>query len=326
MDLSVRLGPEPSERWQLSQQMGVTHAVANLPNVDDGDDADPWDYEPLRDMQARFEDHGFEVDVVESRPPMEDVVLGREGREEGIENVCELVENLGRLGVDTYCWVWTENPLGVLRTSRDVEDRGGSLQSQYDHETMEAKGRHPAADEVTEADLWENLEYFLERVVPVAEEAGVDLALHPDDPPVSPVRGIPRLASSVENYERILELYPSERNGVCLCQGNFSLMEEPVPEAIRRLGEKIHFVHFRDVRGTPERFTETWHDDGPTDMAAAIRAYEEVGFDGPIRPDHVATMAGEDREGVQVGNKGRLYAVGYMRGLIDQYHSTRRAE
>ncbi|MEF8852331.1 MAG: mannonate dehydratase [Haloarculaceae archaeon] len=315
MDLSLRLGVEPSERWRLAQQMDVTHAVTNLPNV--GEDADPWAFEPLLEMQNRFGDHGFEVDVIESRPPMEDVVLGRPGRDAQIDAVCELVANMGRLGIDTYCWVWTENPLGVLRTSRTVPDRGDSRQSGYDHAQMQRGPRHPA--DVTETELWENLEYFLERVVPVAEDAGVNLALHPDDPPVSPIRGIDRLVTSVANYERILDLYPSERHGVCLCQGNFALMEEPIPEVIRRLDERIHFVHFRDVEGCPEQFVETWHDDGPTDMAACIRAYEAVGFDGPIRPDHVGAMG---ESGSYDGTRGRLWAIGYMRGLIDQHHST----
>jgi mannonate dehydratase len=248
---------------------------------------------------------------------MEDVVLGREGRDEQIENVKTLLRNMGALDIPVYCWVWTENPLGVLRTSRTIPDRGESLQTGYDHEQMERAGRHEAAD-ITEEELWENLEHFLNEVVPVAEEAGVKMALHPDDPPISPIRGVPRLATSVENYQRILDLYPSEHNGVCLCQGNFALMEKPIPEAIRQFGDRINFVHFRDVEGTPERFQEVWHDEGPTDMLATIEAYDEVGFDGPIRPDHVATMAGDQEEGVQRGNKGRLFAIGYMKGLMEQ--------
>jgi len=140
----------------------------------------------------------------------------------------------------------------------------------------------------------------------------VKLALHPDDPPVESTRGVPRIANSVENYERVLDLHESDHHGVCLCQGNFALMETSVPEAIRRLGDSIEFVHFRDVEGDSERFVETWHDAGPTDMRACVEAYREVGFEGPARPDHVARMAGEEGE----GDRGRLFAVGYMRGLL----------
>jgi mannonate dehydratase len=214
--------------------------------------------------------------------------------------------------------VWTENPVGVVRTSDSVPDRGGSLQSGYDHAWSERGPDHEAAD-VTEDELWENLQYFLDEIVPVAEEAGVNLALHPDDPPISPVRGVPRLVTSVENYERILDMHDSPRHGVTFCQGNFAAMGADVPDAIRRLGEDIHFVHFRDVEGTAESFVETWHDDGPTDMRAAIDAYREAGFEGPIRPDHVARMVGEEgREETMEGytDMGRLFAVGYIEGLL----------
>jgi mannonate dehydratase len=311
MDLSLRMPVEPTQRWRHATQLGVTHAVTNLPRT--AGDVPPWGYEPLLEMRNRFADHGFEVDVIESRPPMEDVVLGREGRDEEIEAVETLLRNMGRLDIPVYCWVWTENPLGVLRTSRSVPDRGDTRQSGYDHEQFERGPRHPAAG-ITEEELWENLEYFLDRVVPVAEEAGVKLALHPDDPPISPVRGVPRLVTDVDAYDRILDLHPSDHHGVCLCQGNFGLMDTPVPEAIRHFGDDVHFVHFRDVEGTPDSFVERWHDDGQTDMAAAIEAYDEVGFEGPIRPDHVGTMDGDEGR----GNLGRLYAIGYMRGLIER--------
>lgn len=118
----------------------------------------------------------------------------------------------------------------------------------------------------------------------MAEEAGVDLALHPDDPPVDSVRGVPRLVNSVENVQRILDLHDSPNHGLTFCQGNYAAMGADIPETIRRFGDRIHFVHFRDVDGTPESFVETWQDDGPTDMLAAIEAYREAGFDGPIRP------------------------------------------
>ena len=131
-----------------------------------------------------------------------------------------------------------------------------------------------------------NLEYFLRQVVPVAERAGVRLAMHPDDPPLSPIRGVGRIMRSVDNYQRLLDLVPSECNGITLCQGNFALMTDDLPAVIRHFGrqKKIFFVHLRDVRGTPERFVETWHDEGQTDLYACMQAYREVGFDGPLAP------------------------------------------
>ena len=126
---------------------------------------------------------------------------------------------------------------------------------------------------VTDEQLWANLEYFLKRVLPVAEKANVKLAMHPDDPPLSPIRGIARIMRSVENFQRLLDLVPSPANGIDLCQGNFTLMTDDLPGVIRQFGKqkKIFFVHFRDVRGTPEKFEETFHDDGKTDMAACMR-------------------------------------------------------
>lgn len=167
--------------------------------------------------------------------------------------------------------------------------------------------------------MWERMAYFLQRVVPVAEKAGVFLAVHPDDPPRSPVRGIGRILTSPENFQRVLDMYPSKHNGMTFCQGNFSAMGVDVPETIRHFGRQgaIKFVHFRDVRGNRDKFVETFHDNGQTDMVEAIRAYADVDFDGPSRVDHVPTMAGEanDNPGYEV--MGRLYALGYMRGLME---------
>ncbi|WP_255516652.1 mannonate dehydratase [Haloferax sp. KTX1] len=315
MNPAVMLPPSPDRRWTLAKQLGVESAVVRFWGVDEW-----WEYETLLETRNRFADHGFSLDVVEDRPPMERTVLGQEGRDEEIETVKRLLRNMGRLGIDVYCWVWTENPVGVIRTSDSIPDRGDSLVTGYDHEWLERAEDHPAAG-ITEEELWDNLQYFLDEVVPVAEEAGVKMALHPDDPPVEELRGVPRLVTSLERYERALELHESPNHGVTFCQGNFAAMGEDVPSAIRRLGERVHFVHFRDVEGSPESFVETWHDDGPTDMAAAMEAYQDVGFDGAIRPDHVPKMLGEeDRAEAHAGytDMGRLFAIGYMKGLIER--------
>jgi mannonate dehydratase len=309
------LPPAPDRRWTLAKQLGVDTGVVRFWGVDDW-----WEYETLLTVRNRFADHGISLDVVEDRPPMERTVLGKDGRDEEIETVKQLLRNMGRLDIGVYCWVWTENPLGVLRTSDSRPDRGGSLVSGYDHKWLQRTDEHPEAG-ITEEELWENLQYFLDEVVPVAEDAGVEMALHPDDPPVSPIRGVPRLVTSVDNYERVLDLYDSPNHGVTFCQGNFAAMCDDVPSAIRRLGDRINFVHFRDVDGTPESFTETWHDDGPTDMLAAMNAYREVGFDGAVRPDHVPKMDGEqDRAETYAGytDMGRLFAIGYIKGLLEQ--------
>jgi mannonate dehydratase len=163
--------------------------------------------------------------------------------------------------------------------------------------------------------MWESLSWFLERICPVAEEAGVTLALHPDDPPLSPIRGIARIMSRVESFERLIQLSSSAANAITLCQGNFTLMTDDVPGTIRRFGPRIAFAHFRDVRGTPESFVETFHDDGQTDMLECMRAYRDIGFEGVIRTDHVPTLEGDSADVAGYSHNGRLHAIGYMVGL-----------
>ena len=204
--------------------------------------------------------------------------------------------------------------LNWTRTSTTIRSRGGALVTGYDHSQMVDA---PLTDygEVSEDQLWENLHYFLEKVLPVAESAGVKLAMHPDDPPLSPIRGLGRIMRSVENFARLLALVPSPMNGIALCQGNFTLMTDDLPALIRRFGEKIFFVHMRDVAGTAENFQETFHDAGKTDMVACMRAYRDIGFDGVLRPDHVPTMAGDDNNHAGYSSIGRLFAIGYLKGI-----------
>jgi len=203
-----------------------------------------------------------------------------------------------------------------LRTNTNTPSRGGSIVTSFDAALLLDA---PPTDlsPISEEALWENLEYFLRRVVPVAERANVKLAMHPDDPPLSPIRGVGRIMRSVENYQRLLDLVPSPVNGITLCQGNFTLMTNDLPAAIRQFGRqnKVFFVHFRDVRGTPEKFEETWHDAGQTDLLECMSAYREVGFEGVPRPDHVPTVEGDSNERPGYSAFGRLYAIGYIRGL-----------
>jgi mannonate dehydratase len=203
-----------------------------------------------------------------------------------------------------------------MRTSTTAPARGGALATAYDHDLMRSA---PLTEygEVSDETLWTNLKYFLECVLPVAEEVGVQMAMHPDDPPLSPIRGLARIMRSIENYQRLLDLVLSPMNGIALCQGNFTLMTDDLPAAIRHFGKqgKIFFVHFRDVRGTPEKFVETFHDEGKTDMLACMQAYRDVGFDGICRPDHVPTMEGDSNDTPSYSSIGRLFAIGYLKGL-----------
>lgn len=311
-------GPQQTSLARLVKQCGVNHVVAGvglgrIPNA--SDEEQPWSYSSLARVKAEYAATGFEMAVIESRPPMTKTKLGLPGRDEEIEAACQLIRNMGKLAIPVWCPEFMAG-IGVLRTSSTIPSRGGALVTGYDHDDMrdEPLTEHGV---VTEERMWENLKYFLERVVPVAEEANVKLAMHPDDPPLSPIRGISRIMSSVENFQKLIDLVPSPVNGIALCQGNFTLMTDDLPSVIRHFGEqeKIHFVHFRDVRGTPDRFVETFHGDGKTDMYECMKAYRDVGYDGVCRPDHVPTMEGDSNDNPMYSSIGRLFAIGYIQGL-----------
>ncbi|MFC6906479.1 mannonate dehydratase [Halalkalicoccus tibetensis] len=318
VELSLVLPPEPDRRWELAKQMGVTSAV--LHSLEIGDGKRFWSYDELSRLKNWFEGAGIDLDVVEGSVPLTDVTrFGLEGRDEEIAAFKRFLRDAGRLGIPVVCYDWMGG-IRWARTDVHVEARGGSLTTAFDA-AKTGDGPPPEGIDVTREELWGNLEHFLREVVPVAEEAGVKLGLHPDDPPRESVRGIPRIVNGVEAYERVLDVVDSEHNGVTFCQGNFAAMGVDVPETIRHFGERINFVHFRDVEGTADSFVETWHDDGPTDMLAAMRAYREVGFEGPMRPDHVPTMAGEQNTKPGYETKGRLFAIGYMTGLLERSRS-----
>ena len=316
----------PSDLWPLLKQVGVDEVVSLL---DDGEQAmrwlrsashtddrrarsdalaagteHSWSRPALERLKARYEEAGFSLVAIEDTPPMDDIRLGRPGTRGAARPLLRAAPGHGssrragallqldrglQLGKDR-----DRRPCPRRRARHRVRPRGDEV----------ARRARPEADAATEERLWENFEYFLRRVVPVAEEADVRLALHPDDPPISPVRGLGRIMRSVEAFERVVELVPSDHNGITLCQGNFALMTDDLPGVIRDFGSrgKIHFVHFRDVRGTPEHFVETFHDDGPTDMLACLEAYADVGYEGVLRPDHVPTLHGEsnDRPGLRL--------------------------
>ena len=316
IELAEMLPPTPSPLWTLARQMGLDYAVGGLPFDDplNGIDA-PWDYMPLLRLKQRYESAGFKLAVIEARPPYNLVKRGLPGRDGEIDAICTLMENMGRLGIPVWCYEWMTD-FNWLRTNANTPSRGGSIVTSFDAALL--RDAPPTElGPISEEALWENLEYFLRRVVPVAERANVKLAMHPDDPPLSPIRGVGRIMRSIDNYQRLLDLVPSPVNGITLCQGNFTLMTDDLPAAIRQFGHqnKIFFVHFRDVRGTPEKFEETWHDAGKTDLLACMRAYKEVGFEGVLRPDHVPTVEGDSNDRPGYSAFGRLYAIGYIRGL-----------
>jgi mannonate dehydratase len=316
--------PPENALWRMIRQCGVNQVVGSFTGKWDKEraaDEKPWSFGPLARLKQAYEQGGFELAVIESRPPMNKIKLGLPGRDDEIAEVCTLLQNMGKLKIPVWCYEWMP-VIGWLRTRKEIRSRGGALVTGFDLADLQTAPL-TAQGTVKEEKLWTNLKYFLERVVPVAEQAKVKLAMHPDDPPLSPIRGLGRIMRSVDNYQRLLDLVPSPVNGITLCQGNFTLMTKDLPGVIRHFGrqQKIFFVHFRDVRGTPEKFEETFHDDGQTDMAACMRAYRDIGYQGVCRPDHVPTMEGDSNSNPGYSSIGRLFAIGYLKGLLQAVDS-----
>jgi mannonate dehydratase len=262
-------------------------------------------------MKGLAEANGLKLTSMGCRCPLE-VSLGLPGRDRMIESWCHLIQAMGQARIPIFGYNF--KPITIIRTDPQT-GRGGAKYSSFSYDEY-LKNRDPdeQALKIEEDRMWENLQILLERIVPVAEASGVRLALHPDDPPMAePLEGYPRIVSSLEHYERIFSMVPSDSNGMFFCQGCVTEMGLDVYEAIRRIGRlgKIVCVHFRNVRGSPTSFQEVFVDEGDVDMFKAMRAYREIGFSGPFMMDHTPDVPG-DRE----GRIGRAYAVGYIRSLI----------
>jgi mannonate dehydratase len=337
LKITELLTPTPGPLWRLVRQAGVEEVVSLL---DGGEQMwrwpagagsqewvpatykapppgeRPWELPALRHLKELYAEYGLRLAVIEDCPPMDDIRLGGPRRDEQIDWLCTQIRAMGQLGIPVLCYNW-HAITAWARTDRAVKLRGGALSTGYDDAVMRQPGPLAEPGSVTTGQLWDALEYFLRAVLPVAEEAGVRLAMHPDDPPIPEVRGVPRILGTPEEFDRLIGIVDSPANGITLCQGNFTLMTDDLPGLIRHFGgkQKVFFVHFRDVAGDRTHFIETFHDEGPTDMYACMRAYHEVGFDGPLRPDHVPALEGETNDSFGYTNLGRLFAIGYIAGL-----------
>jgi mannonate dehydratase len=303
---------------ELSKQMGVLGAVSpSSPGMAGLRDVNPWEYEGLLAVKEAFAKRGLQWKVLEGTPPLDKAKLGVEGKDEQIDNFITLMRNMKRIGLDTICYNWMP-VISWARTDFEKVGRGGALVTAFNYDKVKDL---PLTEygEVTEEAMWKNMEYFLKAALPEAEKNGIKLALHPDDPPIPKIRGIARIMRTADAFKKLIELYASPNNGLTLCQGTFATMGEDIPSVIRYFGKrnKIFFVHFRDVRGDQWNFEETFHDEGKTDMYQAMKTYFEVGFKGPMREDHVPTVAGDSNEHPGYSELGTLFAMGYIKGLIE---------
>ncbi|MBN9609903.1 MAG: mannonate dehydratase [Actinobacteria bacterium 69-20] len=335
IQLCELLEAPPSDLWTLVNQCGVDGVVAILdgaeqqgrwlraaahsgaaePAADRGGPA-PWSYESLADMVALYARHGLRVAAIEDTPPMDAIRMGLPDAPTRLAQVHEQIRAMGRLGIPVLCYNWMAAS-SWARTDTAIPTRGGALTTGFKSADAEQLPALLPPGALTEETLWSTLHEFLAATLPVAEEAGVMLSLHPDDPPLPSTRGVPRIVRSLDAYRTIMRDHPSPANRITFCQGNFRLMTSDLPATIDEFLPHIAFVHLRDVEGTVEDFTETFHDQGPTDLAECVRRYVAGGFSGPMRPDHVPTLCGESNAKPGYATLGRLFAVGYVRGLID---------
>jgi mannonate dehydratase len=314
IQLAEILNPGQTSRLRLAKQIGVNHAIVgvNLQKYRREEYADA-----IARTKSEIESAGLIMAGVESHPVVaEKIKLGLPGRDDEIENYKWAIHALAKNGVPLICYNWMAG-LGWYRTKGDVLERGGALTSEFDYETAQAQGLTEWG-QISEEKIWSNMEYFQRAVMPAAEKAGIKMALHPDDPPISPLRGIGRILTSAANYRRVMDIVPSPINGVTFCQANFKLMGEDIETLAKEwcLKKKIFFVHFRDVEGDKRHFRETFHDDGPTDMVRMLEIYNEYGFHGPMRPDHAPTMEGESNDHPGYAMVGKVFAIAYMKGIM----------
>lgn len=314
MILADFLPARPDRSWDYAQQCGVTHAIVKCAPELTGLNP-PWDIGALRTIQRRFADAGFTVVGLEGDEfNMQRIKLGLPGRDEDIERYQQMLANMGELGIRLLCYNFMAT-IGWCRTDVRVLTRGGATTNRFE---LAALDPTPVieSERVTEETLWENYAYFIRAVLPAAERAGVKLGLHPDDPPVSPLRGVGRIFTSAEAFQRAMALSDSPAHGITFCQANFRAMGEDVAATARRFASRIVYVHFRDIEGSARDFTEVFHDAGPTDMPAMLRLYSDIGFKGPIRVDHVPSLSGEENLPHGYAYLGRLFAIGYMKGIL----------
>jgi mannonate dehydratase len=307
----------PDLSWTLARQIGVDYAITKAAPELTGQ-LPPWDFESLKQIRDRFAEAGFKLQSLEGDEfDMSRIKRGLPGRDEDIERYQAMLRNMGRLDIPMICLNFMVQ-IGWFRTRVDLPERGGALTSGFDLADIDNE-ELTEAGVITEQQVWDNFSYFLKAVLPVAEEAGVKLALHPDDPPLSPLRGIGRILTSAEGFRKALAIGNSPALGITFCQATFKAMGEDIFQLIPEFAAagKIFFAHLRDIKGDKTCFRETFHDNGPTDMAAALKAYRDAGVDCLIRPDHTPSMAGENNDNPGYEMQGRLFAVGYMKGLMD---------
>jgi mannonate dehydratase len=310
-----------AETLQALAAFGVNHICSG----EIGTKLDEWSVDALGRLRKHVESFGIKLDCLPlpmssreiSKAELPEILLAKDPeRDRAIGDICQMIRNAGAAGIPMVKYNLTF--IGVVRTGR-TPGRGGASLSAFDYAAGKQEPPLTAAGPVSEAIYWDRIEYFLKRVVPVAEEASVKIALHPQDPsmPETGWRGVHTVLATVEGLKRFVDTVPSPYHGLNFCQGTVAEMlpkpGEQIYDVIRYFGDrgKIFNVHFRNIRGGYLKFQETFPDDGDVDMPRALRAYRDAGYAGMIMPDHVPEIVGDER-----GQKAYAFCFGYIQALL----------
>ena len=330
---------DPVTLSHIRQIPGMSGIVSAVYDVRPGE---VWSVESIRAIKEKAAENGLAFEVVESVPVPEEIKYGGPNAPQLIETYCENVRRLGKEGVKCICYNFMP-VFDWLRSELEHANADGSNSLAYDEETL--KTMDPSAGDLSlpgwdesydktelnrlleiyktmsEEELWENLSRFLRAVIPVAEEAGVNMAIHPDDPPWG-IFGLPRIITCEENYDRFLKLVDSPANGLTFCTGSLGASEEnDLVHMAEKYADRIHFLHLRNIKRTGERqFCEVGHptECGSLDMYGIVKALCDKGFDGYVRPDHGRMIWGETgRYGYGLYDRalGAAYIVGLFEGI-----------
>lgn len=331
------------EMLTFARQLGVSGFQVNTPALPGESE---WAYDDLRALRERCEDAGLRLEAVENVPLdfYDGAMLGLPTGVAQIAHYQQIIRNIGKAGIPILGYHFMPN--SVWRTARTPIGRGGATVTSFDlaavaagaddvlvartgrtvsNDPFDTQGVIPSAGiERSAEEMWANYTAFMRAVLPVAESAGVKLALHPDDPPIPMLGGIARICKSFDDFKRAEAIAGgSEAWGLDLCLGCWSEMggERTVLEAIDYFGprQKILYVHFRDVRGTVPQFAECFIGEGNYSPPKVIHALHRAGFDGFLLDDHVPFMVGD----TDYGHRGRAHAIGYMQGLLDMLNVER---
>ena len=320
---------------RFAAQIGASGVQLNTPKLPG---ETHWEEKDLRELVEKCKPYGLAFEAIENVPVhfYDKAMLGLPGRDAQIENYRTTLRNMGRAGIPILGFHFMPN--SVWRTERLAPGRGGAGCTKFDMAVVEklsgreqlkqflpgGLGRQEAMpiregkDVVTAEMMWANYEYFIKAVLPVAEKAGVRMALHPDDPPVPMLGGIARIFCDPAGFKRAYALNPtSPAWGLDLCFGCCSEMPggaANVKEMIEFFGPRgrIFYVHFRDVQGVVPNFQECFIGEGNYDPAEVMRLLKKVGFDGFFLDDHVPHMDDDS----SWNHRGRAHAIGYMQGLM----------